>query len=454
MFESLSEKLDAAIKTLSGARKLTEENVSEALREVRRALLDADVNFQTVKTFVEDVRTRALGQEVVGDVTPGQLMVKIINDELVELMGGEHEGISRAPAGPTIIMMVGLQGSGKTTHSAKLAHHFRAKGDRPLLVAADVYRPAAIDQLKRLGEDIDVPVFSLQGEKDEKNPVVIAEKAIFEAKRTGRNIVIIDTAGRLTVDEEMMTEVANIKDRVRPNEILFVVDAMIGQDAVTTAKAFHDRLSFDGVILTKLDGDTRGGAALSIRAVVKEPIKFVGIGEKMDALESFHPERMAGRILGMGDVVSLVEKAQEQFSEEQAAKLEEKIRKNQFTLEDFYQQIQTIKKMGSMRELLGMIPGMDRQLKGIDIDEGAFRRIEGMIQSMTLDERRRPEIINGSRRRRIAIGSGVQVQEVNRLLRQFDQMRRTMKKMTRGNTKDLMKGLGAGAGMPGIRGRR
>ncbi len=450
MFESLSEKLDIAIKTLSGARKLSEENVNEALREVRRALLDADVNFQTVKSFVEDVRTKALGQEVVGDVTPGQLMVKIISDELIELMGREHEGISMAPAGPTVIMMVGLQGSGKTTHSAKLAHYFRGKGERPLLVAADVYRPAAVDQLTTLGGEIGVPVFSMPGE----SPVTIAEKGVLEAKRTGKNMVIVDTAGRLTVDEEMMTEVADIKKSVRPNEILFVVDAMIGQDAVTTAKAFHDRLNFDGVILTKLDGDTRGGAALSIRAVVEEPIKFVGTGEKMEALEPFHPDRMAGRILGMGDVVSLVEKAQEQFSEEQAARLEEKIKKNQFTLEDFYQQIQTIKKMGSMRDLLGMLPGMDKQLKGVDIDDDAFKRVEGMIQSMTKEERNRPEIINGSRRKRIASGSGVKVQDVNRLLRQFDQMRRTMKKMTKGNAKDMMQGLGLGGGAGMKLGRR
>lgn len=446
MFENLSEKLDAAIRLLSGAKKLTEENVSDALREVRRALLDADVNFQTVKSFVEDVRTKALGQEIVGTVTPGQMMVKIIYDELVELMGGEHKGIRMAPAGPTVIMMVGLQGSGKTTHSAKLANHFKSNGQRPMLVAADIYRPAAINQLQTLGAQLDVPVFTLPDEK----PVSIAEKAVLEAKRTGRNVVIIDTAGRLTIDEEMMTEVANIKDRVRPNEILFVVDAMIGQDAVTTAKAFHDRLSFDGVILTKLDGDTRGGAALSIRAVVQEPIKFVGVGEKMDALEPFHPERMASRILGMGDVVSLVEKAQEQFSEEQAQKLEEKLKRNQFTIEDFYEQIQTIKKMGSVRDLLGMLPGMDRALKGVNIDENAFRQVEAIILSMTKQERRRPEMIDGSRRRRIALGSGTKVQDVNRLLKQFDQMRRTMKKLTRGNARDLMQGMNLPM-MPGKR---
>ncbi|MCB0711472.1 MAG: signal recognition particle protein [Ignavibacteriae bacterium] len=444
MFENLSEKLDAALKTLTGVKKLSEENVTDALREVRRALLDADVNFQTVKSFVEDVRQKALGQEVVGDITPGQLMVKIIHDELVELMGGEHKGIKMNPAGPTIIMMVGLQGSGKTTHSAKLANHFKSKGERPMLVAADVYRPAAVDQLSTLGENLGVPVFTLPGE----NPVVIAEKALFEAKRTGRNVVIIDTAGRLTIDEEMMAEVANIKKAVRPNEILFVVDSMIGQDAVTTAKAFHDQLNFDGVILTKLDGDTRGGAALSIRAVVETPIKFIGTGEKMEALEPFYPERMASRILGMGDVVSLVEKAQEQFTEEQAAKLEEKLRKNQFTLEDFYQQIQTIKKMGSVRDLLGMIPGMGKQLKGVDIDDNAFKQVEAIILSMTKDERDRPDIINGSRRKRIANGSGTKVQDVNRLLRQFDQMRRTMKKLTKGNVQGAMKGMGLPA-VPG-----
>lgn len=446
MFENLSEKLDSAIKVLTGAKKLTDENVSEALREVRRALLDADVNFQTVKSFVESVRTKALGQEIIGSVTPGNMMVKIINDELVELMGGEHEGIKMAPAGPTVIMMVGLQGSGKTTHSGKLANHFKSKGQRPMLVAADVYRPAAIDQLQTLGADLNVPVFTLPGE----NPVTIAEKAIFEAKRTGRNVIIIDTAGRLTIDAEMMAEVSNIKEAVRPNEILFVVDAMIGQDAVTTAKAFADELDFNGVILTKLDGDTRGGAALSIRAIVKKPIKFVGTGEKMDALEPFHPERMASRILGMGDVVSLVEKAQEQFSEEEAKKLEEKLKKNEFTLEDFYQQIQTIKKMGSVRDLLGMIPGMDRAMKGVTLDDNAFKQVEAIILSMTKEERRKPNIINGNRRRRIAGGSGTKVQDVNRLLKQFDQMRRTMKKLTKGNARDLLQGMNLPTG-PGRR---
>ncbi|MEO5928949.1 MAG: signal recognition particle protein [Candidatus Kapaibacterium sp.] len=450
MFENLSAKLDAAIRRLSGEARLSEENITEALREIRRALLDADVNFQVTKKFVEDVKTRALGRDVVGSVTPGQMIVKIIYDELVELMGNEREDIRMAPAGPTIIMMCGLQGSGKTTHSAKLAHYFKGKGRQPLLVAADTYRPAAVDQLKSLGAQLDVPVFSLPGE----DPVAIAEKSILEAKRTGRNVIIIDTAGRLTIDEEMMEEVARIKERTKPNEILFVVDAMIGQDAVTTAKAFHDRLDYDGVILTKLDGDTRGGAALSIRSVVKAPIKFVGLGEKMDALEPFYPDRMASRILGMGDVVSLVEKAQEQFDEEQAKKLEEKFRRNEFTLDDFFEQLQQIKKMGSFRDLIGMLPGMDQALKGVEIDERAFVRLEAIITSMTKEERRRPEIINGSRRRRIASGSGTQIQDVNRLLKQFDEMRRQMRQLTGGKMKNLMRTMGGGGGLPMLPGRR
>jgi signal recognition particle subunit SRP54 len=446
MFENLSAKLDAAIRRISGEARLTEENISEALREVRRALLDADVNFQVTKKFVDDVKERALGRDVIGSVTPGQMIVKIIYDELMNLMGTERADIRMAPAGPTIIMMCGLQGSGKTTHSAKLANYFKGKGRQPMLVAADTYRPAAIDQLRTLGEQIDVPVFSLPGE----NPVAIAEKSILEAKRTGRNVVIIDTAGRLTIDEEMMEEVARIKDRTKPNEILFVVDAMIGQDAVTTAKAFHDRLDYDGVILTKLDGDTRGGAALSIRSVVNAPIKFVGLGEKLDALEPFYPDRMASRILGMGDIVSLVEKAQEQFDEEQAKKLEEKFRRNQFSLDDFYEQLQQIKKMGSIRDLIGMLPGMDQALKGVEIDERAFTRLEAIITSMTKEERRNPDIINGSRRRRIASGSGTQIQDVNRLLKQFEEMRKQMRQLSGGKMKNLMRGMG----MPTLPGRR
>jgi signal recognition particle subunit SRP54 len=447
MFENLSAKLDEAIRRISGEARLTEENVSEALREVRRALLDADVNFQVVKTFVEDVKEKALGQNVLGSVTPGQMIVKIIYDELVQLMGSTLAELKMAPAGPTVIMMCGLQGSGKTTHSAKLAAHFKSKGRQPLLVAADTYRPAAIDQLKTLGEQIGVPVFNLAGE----SPVTIAERALLEAKRTGRNVVIIDTAGRLTIDEEMMTEVARIKDRTRPDEILFVVDAMIGQDAVTTAKAFNERLDFDGVILTKLDGDTRGGAALSIRSIVQKPIKFVGTGEKMDALEPFYPDRMASRILGMGDIVSLVEKAQQQFDEEEAKKLEQKFRRNQFTLDDFHQQLQQIKQMGSIRDLLGMLPGMDRALKGVDVDEKAMSRLEAILTSMTKQERSKPEIINGSRRRRIAAGSGTKVEEVNRLLKQFDEMRKMMRQLTSGKGGNMRAQLARGMGLPGMR---
>lgn len=445
MFENLSAKLDAAIRRISGEARLTEENISEALREVRRALLDADVNFQVTRKFVDDVQKKALGRNVVASVTPGQMIVKIIYDELVELMGNNLAEIKMAPAGPTIIMMCGLQGSGKTTHSAKLASYFKGKGRQPFLVAADTYRPAAIDQLKTLGEQIGVPVFNLEGE----SPVAIAERSVVEAKRLGKDVIIIDTAGRLTIDEAMMEEVAKIKDRTRPNEILFVVDAMIGQDAVTTAKAFNQRLNFDGVILTKLDGDTRGGAALSIRSVVEKPIKFIGVGEKMEALEQFYPDRMASRILGMGDVVSLVEKAQQQYDEAEARKLEEKFRKNQFTLEDFYQQLQQIKKMGSIRDLLGMLPGMDRAMKGVEVDDKAMGRLEAMITSMTKEERDKPEIINASRRKRIAAGSGTTLQDVNRLLKQFDEMRKMMRQLSGG-------GMGRMAGMAakGLMGRK
>lgn len=446
MFENLSAKLDEAIRRLSGEARLSEENVSEALREVRRALLDADVNFQVTKKFVDDVKQRALGRDVISSVTPGQMIVKIIYDELVSLMGNEKTDIKMAPAGPTIILMCGLQGSGKTTHSAKLANYFKSKGRQPMLVAADTYRPAAVEQLKTLGAQLDVPVFYLQGE----DPVAIAEKSIAEARRTGRNVIIIDTAGRLTIDEEMMEEVARIKQKTKPNEILFVVDAMIGQDAVTTAKAFHDRLDFDGVILTKLDGDTRGGAALSIRSVVHKPIKFVGVGEKLDALEAFYPDRMASRILGMGDVISLVERAQEQFDEEQAKKLEEKFRRNQFTLDDFYEQLQQIKKMGSLRDLIGMLPGMDRALKGVEIDERAFVRLEAIITSMTKEERNKPDIINGGRRRRIAAGSGTNIQDVNRLLKQFEEMRKQMRQLAGGKMRDMMRGMN----MPSLPGRK
>lgn len=389
MFENLSERLDSAIRKISGESKLSKDNITEALREVRRALLEADVNIEVVKKFVEDVEHKSLGQEVIKTVTPGQMIVKVIHDELIELMGGEQENINIAAAGPTIIMMCGLQGSGKTTHSAKLANYFKGKGRNPLLVAADTYRPAAIDQLKTLGEQINVPVFTIEGD----TPVNISEKSITEAKRTGRDVIIIDTAGRLTIDDDMMNEVVKIKERTHPNEILFVVDAMIGQDAVTTAKAFNGKLNINGVILTKLDGDTRGGAALSIRSIVKKPIKFIGTGEKIEALELFYPDRMASRILGMGDVVSLVEKAQSQFNDEQMAKMEEKFKKNQFNLDDFYEQIQQIKKMGSLKDLLGMLPGMDKAMKGVNIDDKAFVKVESIITSMTKEERKNQKLL-------------------------------------------------------------
>jgi signal recognition particle subunit SRP54 len=404
MFENLSERLDSAIRKISGESKLSKDNITEALREVRRALLEADVNIEVVKKFVEDVEHKSLGQEVIKTVTPGQMIVKVIHDELIELMGGEQENINIAAAGPTIIMMCGLQGSGKTTHSAKLANYFKGKGRNPLLVAADTYRPAAIDQLKTLGEQINVPVFTIEGD----TPVNISEKSITEAKRTGRDVIIIDTAGRLTIDDDMMNEVVKIKERTHPNEILFVVDAMIGQDAVTTAKAFNGKLNINGVILTKLDGDTRGGAALSIRSIVKKPIKFIGTGEKIEALELFYPDRMASRILGMGDVVSLVEKAQSQFNDEQMAKMEEKFKKNQFNLDDF------------------------------NIDDKAFVKVESIITSMTKEERKKPEVIDGSRKKRIAKGSGTDIQDVNKLLKQFDDMRKMMRKVAGGGLNRMM----------------
>ncbi|MBL0332387.1 MAG: signal recognition particle protein [Chlorobi bacterium] len=434
MFENLSERLDSAIRKISGESKLSKDNITEALREVRRALLEADVNIEVVKKFVEDVEHKSLGQEVIKTVTPGQMIVKVIHDELIELMGGEQENINIAAAGPTIIMMCGLQGSGKTTHSAKLANYFKGKGRNPLLVAADTYRPAAIDQLKTLGEQINVPVFTIEGD----TPVNISEKSITEAKRTGRDVIIIDTAGRLTIDDDMMNEVVKIKERTHPNEILFVVDAMIGQDAVTTAKAFNGKLNINGVILTKLDGDTRGGAALSIRSIVKKPIKFIGTGEKIEALELFYPDRMASRILGMGDVVSLVEKAQSQFNDEQMAKMEEKFKKNQFNLDDFYEQIQQIKKMGSLKDLLGMLPGMDKAMKGVNIDDKAFVKVESIITSMTKEERKKPEVIDGSRKKRIAKGSGTDIQDVNKLLKQFDDMRKMMRKVAGGGLNRMM----------------
>ncbi|MCU0331685.1 MAG: signal recognition particle protein [Candidatus Kapabacteria bacterium] len=434
MFESLSEKLEEALKRIRGQSKLTEDNVSEALAEVRRALLDADVNFNVVKKFIDDVKEKSLGLEVKGNVLPGQLMIKLIYDELVQLMGSSKDDIKMAPQAPTVIMVAGLQGSGKTTFCAKLAMMLKKKGRMPLLVAADIYRPAAIDQLKTLGQAIALPVFS----KDGADPVAIAREAMDHARKVGRDVVIVDTAGRLTIDVEMMEEVANIKATVNPHEILFVCDAMTGQDAVNTAQAFNEKLGLTGVVLTKLDGDTRGGAALSIRAVLGKPIKFVGVGEKVDALEPFHPERIASRILGMGDIITLVEKAQQQIDDKEAARLEEKLRKNQFNFEDFLDQVNTIKKMGSIRDLLGMIPGMDKALKNIPIDERQFARVEAIILSMTLKERRDPKLLNGSRRKRIAAGSGTSIQDVNRLIKQFEDMQKMMKNMTRGKMAQMM----------------
>jgi signal recognition particle subunit SRP54 len=437
MFEALSEKLDDALRRIRGEHRISEDNVTESLREVRRALLDADVNITVAKDFIESVRAKALGQDVLKSLTPGQQIVKILYDELVVLMGSEREELKFARSGPTIIMVAGLQGSGKTTFCAKLAQNLKSRGRSPMLVAADVYRPAAIGQLRMLADSIGVPVYS----GDEKHPVTIASESLGRAREALCDTIIIDTAGRLSIDEEMMQEVADIKARVQPTEILFVVDSMTGQDAVTTARAFHDRLDFDGVVLTKLDGDTRGGAALSIRRVVDRPVKFVSMGEKLDALEPFHPDRMASRILGMGDIVTLAEKAQEQMDEQEAARLEQKMRRNQFTFEDFFQQIQQLKKMGSMASLLEMIPGLGKALRGVDLDENSFVKVEAMIQSMTLEERRFPAIINGSRRKRIADGSGTTVQDVNRLLKQFTDMQKMMKRLTKGGMRQFAQGL-------------
>ncbi len=429
MFENLSEKFDKAFKTLKGEGQITEINVAQTIKEVRRALLDADVNFQVAKEFTDRVKEKALGQDVLTAVKPGQLMVKVVKDELVQLMGGTNTDIN-LDGNPTVILIAGLQGSGKTTFSGKLALHLKSKRNkRPLLVACDVYRPAAINQLQTLGEQVKVEVYA---DIDNKNPVAIAQAAIQHAKDKGYNTVIVDTAGRLAVDEEMMDEIHRVHEAIRPNETLFVVDSMTGQDAVNTAKAFNDRLNFDGVVLTKLDGDTRGGAALTIRSVVEKPIKFVGIGEKPEALDVFHPDRMADRILGMGDIVSLVERAQEQYDEESARKLQKKIAKNTFDLNDFVDQIQQIKKMGNMKDLLGMIPGMGKALKNVDIDDDAFKSVEAIIGSMTQFEKENPTRIDGSRRKRIAGGSGTTVQDVNRLLKQFDQSKKLMKMMSGG----------------------
>ena len=427
MFDNLSERLERSFKILKGEGKITEINVAETLKDVRKALLDADVNYKVAKNFTDTVKEKALGQNVLTAVKPSQLMVKIVHDELATLMGGETADIN-LDGKPAVILMSGLQGSGKTTFSGKLARMLKTKKNRrPLLVACDVYRPAAIEQLRVLAEQIGVPMYS---EPDSKDPVAIAQHAIQEAKAKGLDTVIVDTAGRLAVDEEMMNEIEAIKKGIQPNEILFVVDAMTGQDAVNTAKEFNDRLDFTGVVLTKLDGDTRGGAALSIRSVVTKPIKFIGTGEKLDAIDQFHPSRMADRILGMGDIVSLVERAQEQYDEEEAKRLQRKIQKNQFDFNDFLNQIQQIKKMGNLKELASMIPGVGKAIKDIDIDDNAFKSIEAIIYSMTPEERTNPGILNGSRRQRIAKGSGTNLQEVNRLLKQFDQTRKMMKMVT------------------------
>ena len=447
MFENLSDRLERSFKILKGEGKITEINVAETLKDVRRALLDADVNYKVAKSFTDDVKRKALGMNVLTAVKPGQLMVKIVHDELAELMGGETVGIKLTNK-PAIILMSGLQGSGKTTFSGKLANMLKQKDHRkPLLVGCDVYRPAAIEQLRVVGSQIDVPVYA---EDDNKNVNEIADHALQEAKAKGYDTVIIDTAGRLAVDEQMMAEIESLKNHVRPDETLFVVDSMTGQDAVNTAKTFNDRLDFDGVVLTKLDGDTRGGAALSIRTVVTKPIKFIGTGEKMEAIDLFHPARMADRILGMGDVVSLVERAQEQFDEEEAKRLEKKIRKNQFDFNDFYAQIQQIKKMGNIKDLAGMIPGLGKAIRDVDIPDDAFKSVEAIIQSMTPKERSNPGILNTSRRQRIAKGSGTNIQEVNKLIKQFDQTRKMMQMMTGGGMAGMMSRMKGMKGMPGM----
>ena len=435
MFDSLSSKLDKAFQVLKGHGKITEINVAETLKEVRRALLDADVNFKIAKEFTNKVKEKALGQDVLTTLNPGQLMIKIVKDELTALMGSEAVGINLSSK-PSVILMSGLQGSGKTTLTGKLALHLKQKKNkRPMLVACDVYRPAAIDQLGIVAEQVEAPIYE---DRDEKDPVKIALAGIVEAKKQQCDVVIVDTAGRLAVDEALMTEISNIHKAVNPDETLFVVDAMTGQDAVNTAKAFHDVLNFDGVVLTKLDGDTRGGAALSIKTVVNKPIKFIGTGEKMEALDVFYPERMADRILGMGDVVSLVERAQQQFDEEEARKINKKIAKNQFGFDDFLSQIQQVKKMGNMKDLMGMIPGMGKALKGVDIDDDAFKYIEAIIGSMTPKERSQPDLINMSRKKRIAKGSGRDIAEVNQMIKQFHQMSKMMKMMQGGKGRQMM----------------
>lgn len=439
MFESLSTKIEGAFRTLKGEGQITEINVAETMKEIRKALLEADVNYKVAKDFTNKVKEEALGQKILIDVKPGQLLVKIVFDELTRLMGGKNEGIRFSKTGPTIMLIAGLQGSGKTTFTGKIAKHLKAQGKSVMLAACDVYRPAAIEQLSVLAEQVKVEVYK---ELDSKNPVQIALNAITQAKKLNKDVLIIDTAGRLAVDEQMMNEIAEVKAAVNPHEILFVVDAMTGQDAVNTAKAFNDRLDFDGVVLTKLDGDTRGGAAISVRSVVDKPIKFISTGEKMEALDLFYPDRMASRILGMGDVLSLVDRAQMIFDEQEAKRLQSKIRKNELDFDDFYSQLQSIKKMGNLKDLLAMVPGMSKALKDIDISDDAFKHVEAIIQSMTKEERKKPEILNGSRRKRIAKGAGRELKEVNDLIRQFEMMKKAMKQMN-----DMQGAGGAGGGI-------
>ena len=461
MFESLSEKLESALQNVTGQGKINELNVANTMREVRRALLNADVNYKVAKAFTDNVKEAATGEEVLTSVTPGQQLTKIMYDELTDVLGGEHVEVEMAETPPTVILIAGLQGSGKTTFSAKLARHFRKKGHAPLLAAADVYRPAAVDQLKKLADQVNTPVYSVEeGGEIVEDAVRVAREAVDEAQKSARDVVIIDTAGRMHIDERMMKEVSDIKEAVDPNETLFVVDSMTGQDAVNTAKEFNEQLDYDGVVLTKLDGDTRGGAALSIRSVVNKPIKFASTGETLDALTPFYPDRMAQRILGMGDVVSFVERAQEQYDQKQAEKLQEKIATDEFDLQDFYDQLQRIQKMGSLKELVGMIPGVGNKVKDLDVDEDAFKHIEAIIQSMTPKERRRPEVLNGTRRRRIARGSGTEVRDVNQLITQFNEMKdmmQTMQKLTSkgrsmnlsGLMDKLTGGKGGKSGLPG-----
>ncbi|WP_272507365.1 signal recognition particle protein [Salinibacter grassmerensis] len=434
MFEGLSQKLEGALQSVTGQGRIDEVNVAETMREIRRALLNADVNYQVAKEFTANVKEAATGEDVLTSVTPGEQLTKIMHDELTQVLGGEHEGVAMAETPPTVILVAGLQGSGKTTFCAKLARHFRKEGHAPLLAASDVYRPAAVDQLKTLADQVNVPAYSVEEDGEiVEDAVRVADEAVTEAQNTARDIVIIDTAGRMHIDESMMQEVEDIKTTVEPNETLFVVDSMTGQDAVNTAKEFNERIDYDGVVLSKLDGDTRGGAALSIRTVVNKPIKFASTGEKLDALTPFYPDRMAQRILGMGDVVSFVERAQEQYDEQEAERLQEKIRSEEFDLQDFYDQLQRIQKMGSIKELMGMIPGVGNKISDLDIDEEAFTHIEAIIQSMTPEERAHPDILNGTRRRRIARGSGNEVRDVNQLVSQFEEMKdmmKTMQKMT------------------------